>query len=295
MRHGRRETGTYGRLDAEPRSLRFNRWRNTTDTPGPELGSSRTPPAVDRTTAPRWTTYQTPRQEIIEAMPSELIPRRGAVEDAGVRHLVVAVGVIADTRRDPMGVGGGHLHGHQLGPRGIRSEQLVGGADIELVVGDQAVPPIALGIGRSASAGRRRPPGRTPNAGRTESVRIPRHSAAISAWNARVEALGRAEVCGSVPGAGARRWRRCGGGVATEREVAEPDVVVAARSWSWSHSHRNASHWSCPRRRTRRQDRRPGGPCRPGRRFAARSHDQGARRDRPVVAAREIAPTGCFQ
>ena len=39
--------------------------------PAPALGSSTTPTAASRCTTPRWMTYQTPRQEIIEAMPIE--------------------------------------------------------------------------------------------------------------------------------------------------------------------------------------------------------------------------------
>jgi serine/threonine-protein kinase RsbW len=41
--------------------------------PSPACGSSTSPSAVERTTAPRWTTYQTPRQEIIDAIPNERI------------------------------------------------------------------------------------------------------------------------------------------------------------------------------------------------------------------------------
>jgi len=41
--------------------------------PVPSSGSSTTPVAVERRMAPRWTTYQTPRHEIREAMPNEWV------------------------------------------------------------------------------------------------------------------------------------------------------------------------------------------------------------------------------
>ena len=40
-------------------------------TPGPAAGWSTIPVTTLRSTAPKWTTYQTPRQEISEAMPNE--------------------------------------------------------------------------------------------------------------------------------------------------------------------------------------------------------------------------------
>jgi len=41
--------------------------------PIPSSGSSTTPVSVERRMAPRWTTYQTPRHEIREAMPNEWV------------------------------------------------------------------------------------------------------------------------------------------------------------------------------------------------------------------------------
>jgi hypothetical protein len=64
-------------------------------------------------------------------------------------------------------------------------------------------------------------------AARTEFVRTPRHSAAISPENVRVWALGRVSVCGSVPGAGPRGCRRRGGRArATVVVVCDPTAEV---------------------------------------------------------------------
>ena len=41
------------------------------DTPGPIAGASTVPASVERRIAPRWTTYQTPRHEIIDAIPND--------------------------------------------------------------------------------------------------------------------------------------------------------------------------------------------------------------------------------
>jgi hypothetical protein len=46
--------------------------------PGPAVGCSTTPVPAGRTTAPRWTTYHTPRHEIIDAIPNERVCPRSS-------------------------------------------------------------------------------------------------------------------------------------------------------------------------------------------------------------------------
>ena len=140
----------HGRAAAADRRRRAQHVDDGVGVPAPVARIVDDPAPPERVTAPRWTTYQTPRQEIIDAIPKERTCPSSSVDQARVRHLVVADAVVAGARRDPMGVADERTsNAHEARTPRMRAEQRVRGDDVEPILGYEPADVVGARVRRS--------------------------------------------------------------------------------------------------------------------------------------------------